>query len=451
MSTMKKSHRIVTAPQAATCGEQPLTGFDTGMPVDSFCIALVYQQPLDELLLIAGLQKALDQNPYFSGRLFGIGSTLPLAIPNNEGALFTCNAYPGSMPAFGIDQPLKPHLARFLHCIQSFGFDHHTPLLQVQLTSFPNGCILGISISHALCDGTSMFEFMQSWAGHVLQEPPRPQPYWNRRDVQQMAIGDGSNTSPQTPVVELTQPLLLNTQPVDTATFRLSTSMLDQLYEKCRGSDEGVSRHDISGQDISRQDIVVAFLYLLLLRCCNEAQGGLPLSIVCNIRQVLELPVNYLGNAVCLRHFQPDAGQVRQMNVRTMARQIRNLHSEITANGLRRDLAFWQRRGADGTAAQFMPLATQLAMTGGILIDNMSKFGFYTLDFGGGKPTWVDTPPPPSPAPVSRGVLMLPAPPGQGGIDLHVSLPPEEMATLNTLLAGSHTGAELMATEILDI
>jgi hypothetical protein len=85
-----------------------------------------------------------------------------------------------------------------------------------------------------------------------------------------------------------------------------------------------------------------------------------------------------------------------------------------------------------------MPLATQLALTGGILIDNMSKFGFYELDFGVGKPAWIDTPPPPSPAAVARGVLMLPAPPRRGGIDLHVSLLPGEMATLRALMEGAH-------------
>jgi hypothetical protein len=417
------------------------------MPVDGFCIALVYQQPLDELLLIASLQKALNQNPYFSGRLFGIGSTLPLAIPNNEGALFTCNAYPGSMPAFGIDHPLKPHLPQFVHRMPSFGFDHHTPLLQVQLTSFPNGCILAISISHALCDGTSMLNFMQCWADHALHANNSPLPDWNRRDVQQMAIGDGSNTSPCAPVIELNQPFLLNTQPVDTIIFRLSASLLEQLCEKHRDEEDSLHRpnQEINRRHISRQDVVVAFLYLLLVRCNNDANGCLPLSIACNVREILELPANYLGNAVCLHHFQPAAGQLRQMDIRTMARQIRKLHSEITANSLRRDLAFWQRRVADGTAAQFMPLATQLAMTGGILIDNMSKFGFYELDFGGGKPAWIDTPPPPSPAAISRGVLMLPAPPGQGGIDLHVSLPPAEMATLRALMTGSHTGDELSA------
>lgn len=436
MSNLKKSHRIVTAPQAIACGEQPLTGLDVGMPVDSFCIALVYPLPLDELRLITSLQKALDQTPYFSGRLFGIGSTLPLAIPNNEGALFSCNTCASSMPVFGIDRPLKPYLPKIVHCISGFGFDHHTPLLQVQLTNFPDGCILGISISHALCDGASMLEFMQCWAGHALQQPSRPAPGWNRRDVQQMATGDGSAPSPQSSIVELKQPLLLNTQPVDTDVFRLPSWMLEQLFKKYRDGDEGPHHR------ISRQDIVVAFLYLLLLRSGNITENCRSLSIVCNIRQVLELPATYLGNAVCLRHLEPNTDSLHAMDVPTIARQVRKLQSGITAKDLRRDLAFWQRRSADGTAAQFMPIATQLALSGGILIDNMSKFVFYDLDFGSGAPIWIDTPPPTSPAPVVRGVLMLPAPPDLGGIDFHVSLPPEEMTNLRGFMKSLHTNDE---------
>jgi shikimate O-hydroxycinnamoyltransferase len=466
MSAMKRSHRIVTAQQASACGEQPLTGFDLGMPVDGFCIALVYPKPLDELLLIASLQKALDQTPYFAGRLFGIGSALPLAIPNNEGALFTYNEFTSSMLPFGIDQPLKPHLPRFVHDMRSFGFDHHTPLLQVQLTNFPNGCILGISISHALCDGTSMIEFIRCWATYATGSTPYAPPCWNRRDIQQLALGDGRDTTPQSLVVELKEPFPLNTQPVDTAIFRLSASMLNQLQEKYVECSSNITipktpwppgmdtdLHDDSLQDgfrpsqslrkISQQDIVVAYVYLLLLRSFNNA-GDLPsLSIVCNIRRILELPDNYLGNAICLRHLQPETNIAIDLDIVAMARRIRALQSEITAKSLRHELAFWQKRGADGTAAQFISLATRLALSGGVLIDNMSKFAFYELDFGCGLPIWIDTPPPPSPAPVARGVLLLPAPPTAGGIDLHISLPHAEMTRLHHFMSASRADSGL--------
>ena len=437
---MKKSQKIITARQPCACNEQPLTGLDAGMPVDSFCIALVYSQPLDELTLIDGLQKALDENPYFSGRIFGIGSTLPLVIPNNEGALFTCNTFAGCIPTFDIDQPLKPHLRKFGHHIEGAGFDHHTPLLQIQLTNFSDGSVLSISISHALCDGTSMIEFMQSWAGHTLRKNPRPRSAWNRRDVQQMALGDGITASPLTPVIELRQlpPLW---QSVETLLLRLPGTLLEQLYDVYGpvNTTSGTSHSNFPqkqtyGQDVSRLDIAAAFLYLLLLRCKNDRQSPHSLSIVCNVRQILELPAAYLGNAVSLRYFELDDEQLMEADIRSVAQRIRDLYREITASDLRRDIAFWQRKIADGTSAHFMPVATYLALTGGILLDNMSRFAFYELDFGVGKPTWIDTPAPSSPAYVTRGVLMLPAPPSHAGIDLHVSLPPNEMTVLRKLL-----------------
>lgn len=449
MLAVKRSHRIITARQPITCIEQPLTGFDVGMPVDSFCIALVYDRPLDEQLLIDGLQQALDQNPYFSGRLFGIGSTLPLAIPNNEGALFTCNTFAGNIPSFDIDQPLKPHLCKFAHGPDSSRFDHHTPLLQVQVTNFANGCILSIAISHALCDGTSMLEFMQSWSGHILRKSPRPQAGSNRRDLQQMALGDGHMPSPLTPVIAQTELPPMLTQPIETTVLRLPASLLDCLYEKywaidgqCSGdnpSRQHLSRRIssaefLSSQTPSRQDLVAAFVYLLLHRSRDDQRSALPLSIVCNIRKTLQLPTTYLGNAVILRHMQLRTEQLQQADIPGVARLIRNLYSEITATALRLDLAFWQKRVAEGTDTQFMPVATHLALNGGVLLDNMSRFAFYELDFGAGKPVWIDTPPPPLPARVMRGILMLPAPPSHPGIDLHVSLPVREMAALRTLL-----------------
>lgn len=420
---MKTSYKIITCPQPKQgCTEQPLTGLDIGNSISVFGIALVFGKPLNALQLIDGLQKSLNRIPYFSGRVFGLGSPLPLVIPNNEGVLFTSSDCDEKIPDFSIDQPLKPYISKFTHGIDSENFDHHTPLLQINLANFSDGSILGISISHFFCDGISMIEFMRDWASNIYDQGSPAIPCWNRRDVQQMAIGDGKVPSASSAAIELSQPINPKRQPVETCVVRLSVSLLEQLYLK----------YSACADEISRQDIVMAFIFILISRCRIPQNESCSLTITYNVRRVLGLSANYLGNAVNLLYLQLSAEQIAETEVSEIARLIRGLHVEMTTERLCQDLAFWQRRMAEGCAARFMSVATSLALNGGILINNMSKFNFYDLDFGGGKPVWLETPPPS--APISRGVLMLPAPTQDPGIDLHITLPHAEMINFRTLV-----------------
>jgi len=437
---MKKSYKIITATNSTTLslsnrntchhsapslntssladqGEQPLTGLDIGNPVEGFSFALVYEKPLDEQALIEGLRKSLGRIPYFSGRLFGVGSSLPLAIPNNEGALFISALFDGHLPTFNPQRPLKPYLRRFLPVIEAFSFGHDTPLLQIQLTHFANGCILGISISHALCDGISMLGFVHEWANNVRGGDLLPLPCWNRREVQQLALGCGGQPSSQNPVVELKEPFCLPDCAVETGVFHLPVGLLQELERRYRADDDSVSRHDI----------ITAFIYLLMAHCGANPEVAPSLTIACNLRRTLELSANYLGNAVWLRSCAMEHEHLQTADIEGIAGRICQLHRDITRDAIREDLAFWQARMADGSAARFLSQATHDVLSGGILIDNMSRFDFYSLDFGAGAPLWLDIPPPSLPAPVVRATLMMPTSSDRGGIDLHVILPPEEM------------------------
>jgi hypothetical protein len=427
MDMTRTSHKIITAPRAIICTEQPLTGFDATMPTDGFCLAMVYPQPLDTCLLVDSLQRTLDQKPYFAGRVFGMGSTLPLVIPNNEGALLSISEFAGCIPSFDIENPLKPMLGRFAHCIHGIGFDHHTPLLQIKLTNFSDGCILCVTASQILCDTTAMTGFMQDWSANATKRPiARPAPC-DRRDVQQMAIGD-SHSQSHSRVLAAAQHIRNDCDDIDAATYRLSGSTIAQLHDSYREAENG----------ISRQDIIAAFIYLLLIRCNDTARSTPALGVICDVRGKLELSPSYLGNATCLRFLDPDAPQLKAANIRTIAHGVRKLREDLTATGIRQDLAFWQHRIADGTAARFIPLATHLALEGGIVIHDMSHFDIYALNFGSGPPRWIDIPARQSPAQAPRSVLMLPAPPDDGGVDLHVTLPSAEMAMLRVLMTGVH-------------
>ena len=66
------------------------------------------------------------------------------------------------------------------------------PLGRVLLTRTPNGCVLGVSLSHAVADGYSYFYFLSSWA-RLFRGEPFPPPSHAREAL--VPPGDGPATT----------------------------------------------------------------------------------------------------------------------------------------------------------------------------------------------------------------------------------------------------------------
>ena len=370
---MEVFHKIVTVSNLQhDCPSQPITGFDVGNPAGGTGLALVYDSVLNRQRLIASLQKVLDRAPYFAGRVCGLGSAQPQVVANNEGVLFTYANYCERMPAYGIDQPLKPQAHHFVPFIDHAGFDQHTPLLQIKLSQFLNGSILGIAVSHVFCDGISMIDFIKSWADDARHAIVQPPPNCDRSLIKTAAALDVTPSCSSPSMIELIQPLKFYDRPVVSEPFHLPGTLLELLYRNYGDADPAVA---------SRQDIVTAFIFTLMVRCRSNPDQLCPLTLVYNIRKTLNLPTDYLGNAITLRCLKYTGTQIIELGVGALARTIRRLYTEISAVDLLQECAFMQQKMAAGTAALFLPEATYLPLTGGVLFDNVAKFPAVRVGF----------------------------------------------------------------------
>ncbi|HSB95849.1 MAG TPA: acyltransferase [Spongiibacteraceae bacterium] len=422
---MESFHKIVTVNNLQHhCPIQPITGLDIGYPTGGAGLVLVYQQVLNREVLIASLQKALDRVPYFAGRIVALESSQPLVVPNNEGVLFSHAHYRERMPRYEISRPLKPQIHEFVPYIDSCGFDRHTPLLQIKLSTFLQGSILGIAVSHVFCDGISTIDFLNSWAAYARNASAPAAPAWQRHTLKSVAEDSDKSNLP-TAMIELEQPLQFYAELVACEIFHLPAALLERLYKKYGTVDTAAA---------SPANILTAYIFLTLARCRLQADEPCSLTLVYNTRKILGLASDYLGNAVALRSLQWTCKQIIELGVAALARSIRQLYPAITANDLRREQKFMEQKMTDGTAAQFLPEASYRMLTGGVLINNVAKFPLYDLDFGSGRPIWYEAPPQPVPTPVCRGVLICPTPPERDGVDIHVTLPSAEMIIFSKLV-----------------
>ncbi|CAL5196401.1 unnamed protein product [Lathyrus oleraceus] len=117
------------------------------------------------------LSSTLEFFPPFTGRLNITeheDNTISCSIRcNNEGALFV-HAAAKNLSVGDILEPIYlPDI--FYSFFQLNGVKNYEgtsqPLLAVQVTEFADGIVIGCSISHVVVDGTSLWHFINSWAG----------------------------------------------------------------------------------------------------------------------------------------------------------------------------------------------------------------------------------------------------------------------------------------------
>ncbi|XP_058745691.1 protein ENHANCED PSEUDOMONAS SUSCEPTIBILITY 1-like [Vicia villosa] len=137
---------------------------------------LLYRHPLklDTSNQIQHLKQSLSSTleffPPFTGRLkiteHGDNNISCFITCNNEGALFVHAAAEKT----SVDDILGPtYLPRILHSFFPLnGVKNYQgtsePLLVIQVTELVDGIFIGCAINHMVCDGTSIWRFINSWA-----------------------------------------------------------------------------------------------------------------------------------------------------------------------------------------------------------------------------------------------------------------------------------------------
>jgi hypothetical protein len=368
----------------------PLAGIDLNsgyMPVRR---VFYFAGSPDVNRLQESLALALAQWPDFAGTISITDNKICLDR-TDTGVRITIETLDTVCPAFGIDYPLGLPTP---FCDDAIGqkTGDGLPVFTVKLSRYNDGhWVLGTCNSHALCDGSGYWQFMQSWrdAFHGL-----PMPSLDNECMRYIASTIAIDNVPahlQVPPVSLFKQQMANMQQYVNAQLMLTQSTLDQLKTTINNA--------LSPNWVSTQDALMALLWQTLantsLKNGASSSDVFPLGNVINIRSHLGLK-NYVGNMVFSVSSDATLAEIAGATLPTLALRLRQDSQQSDVAALHAHLAFMQQQldqGHYNTSGYFTGFSSSLAEAcvhgKGIMINNWSKFPAYDMDFSGA-PVWFD-------------------------------------------------------------
>ncbi len=284
------------------------------------------------------------------------------------------------------------------------------PLGRVLLTLTPNGCVLGVSLSHAVADGYSYFYFLSSWA-RLFRGEPFPPPSHARGALVQAVDGDAAVPG----LLEAGGLFRAGPRPeVDRAHLRVERHVLSRA-ELVAMHGEAQAGNPVR---LSHNDTAAAWLWK---KCLVEWAGPDPA-----LDTYLSCPVDfrrlhpaagpaYFGNAVVLATASIPRGELADAPFGDLATRVRRAVDAVDEEAVRRSLLALERlRRAEGPGA--MEECHVVHPRQGLLLTNLSRLPVPEVAFDAGPPVAFDIL-----TPGVRGAVALPEP--GGGIDLRVFLP----------------------------
>lgn len=258
------------------------------------------------------------------------------------------------------------------------------PLTRIKLTQTPHGSVLGLSISHALVDGFSLFHFLTSWA-RVCQGQRILSPSCGRELLTPEA---GARPGPVTPDDVLARCGLF------WAGKRPPVSRDRVREERLFVSKEAV--HDLLSEaqrdcpvPLFDNDVLTAYLWR---RCVPqwESGDGNPVTYVScpvDFRRILRaVPRTYLGNALCFATASMDGERIASAPLGELASLVRQAVRRVREDYVSGSLQTLERlRRQRGLAV--MEELHVVPPQHGVVVTNISRLPMRSLDFGAGIPT----------------------------------------------------------------
>ncbi|XP_073112346.1 malonyl-coenzyme A:anthocyanin 3-O-glucoside-6''-O-malonyltransferase-like [Elaeis guineensis] len=257
------------------------------------------------------------------------------------------------------------------------------PLLALQATVFPNrGIVIGVSVLHIACDGSSSMHFMKSWASAcksggsmpVVAPPPLfdrtliPDP----RGLYSVFLDDAKGfQAPQNDTVPPPGEIPFTDMVHVTFSFKQDHIQRLKRLVLARAAERGTSFH------CSTIVVVFAYVWACLVRMrdvASDRKAYLLFPVDCRGRLQPPLPAAYFGNCVGPCLVEVAVGDVIGEEGFVAAAEAIGKAIEGTKDGFLDDAERWVRR--------VLPLVTELPMS----VAGSPKFRVYETDFGWGGP-----------------------------------------------------------------
>ncbi|WCJ31241.1 HXXXD-type acyl-transferase family protein [Euphorbia peplus] len=248
------------------------------------------------------------------------------------------------------------------------------PLLGVQITELSDGIFIGCTMNHAVADGTTFWNFMNSWSeisrdNGLIQISKRPVfENWFR----------DPNSSIRLPVSVINNSLKFKFIPPELKerVFHFSKDKLVTLKAKAN-SEVGMENSVV----ISSLQSVLAHIWRAVVRnrgWKQEQETKLLLQIGFRGRLHPEIPDGYFGNAIYGQTVTLKAREVIEKGLGFVALQINKMVSGYTEEKARDSIESWIKDPEFPTMSELIRDA--------LAASSSPRFNVYGNDFGWGKP-----------------------------------------------------------------
>ena len=302
---------------------------------------------------------------------------------NNSGVRFVCEERDEPLPFLCNQQPIDIHkyegLKQLILEVENDCFDEETPLFQVKLSLFTNGSILATTICHGLADGTARFNLMSAWSDIALGLIPRT-PILDRNVLRDDVIAKVIESSPS---YRLSADSLFAQDPqlvCSSDVLRLEAEFIEALVNDV---DNKISRSDF----FSRQDVIHAYVWKVISTLSDdECRGKSALYFVYDYRKKIGMSRDYFGNACDALILSKNS--LKSCSISEIAMFIRESIKCTSKDKVYADLRFLNTDLLRKNPIKARKKGLRKPFIKTYLILNDTKFDYYNIDFGSGKPFW---------------------------------------------------------------
>ncbi|XP_065874819.1 uncharacterized acetyltransferase At3g50280-like [Euphorbia lathyris] len=245
------------------------------------------------------------------------------------------------------------------------------PLLGVQITELSDGIFIGCTMNHAVADGSTFWNFMNSWSEisrgyHVNQisKPPVFQNWFRNNCSIRLPLSIINKTSAK-----------FNLPPVKERVFHFTKETIAGLKAKAN-SEAGVG----NGVVISSLQSVLAHIWRGVIRNRGlkpDQETIFLLQIGFRRRLQPEIQDGYFGNAIQSERVQLKAREVIEEGIGFVALQMNKMISGYTKEKIRENIDSWIKDPKMLTMSEI----TRVVLG----VSSSPRFNVYGTDFGWGK------------------------------------------------------------------
>lgn len=406
---------------------QYLTGIDVAVGIVSAPAAFVYPNGLDEQALRASLSALLSHYPVLGGRLRRDDKGLLYVDPGDQGVTFEVWRHDARLPDYGPDRPLDKDLGIYARVIPPWGVVDKPAqsMIEFRLHHFKcGGSLLSLSSIHALCDGAAVGMFMVDWSrlhlGHPISAP--------MLDRAQLIALSGANVDRP-----YTQGLLY--QPSLPHLVRLGARFTWHHLTRLRKCVVRVSPEQLSAwralalkeMDAATcptgYEFTTAHCLQMMSRAIRE-RGVRHIGLVNDLRfrRLAGVGRKYFGNALAQDMISHDEDFLSNASLHDIALRSRQPLDSVHEDSLLGYLGLLENRRSRRKKLPLMSVAAEHCLGAGIFVNNCAHIPTYKPEFGSGPPSWFETG-----RTVYRKLMVVSAPPGVGGYDVHITARHEEV------------------------